>query len=316
MSNIIEYNIVCISDELYAQHTAVMLKSLLETNKKKSFNIFLLTTDLSDESIKKIHSVVKGGATLSVIEFDINKVYNLACETDCKSWSPTMYIKLFIPDYLPCNVNRALFLDVDLVVNAEIYSLYDFEFNGNIIAACEDYLYCDTHKKRLGLFRGDLYINSGVMMMDISAWRDRQQNISMTDFLYSMREVIRNDQDVFAMYFKGAISLLPTNQWNATTFFFEKTPRVLSRYIGEVDKVRKNPYIIHFCEPIKPWYKECKHPYRNLYKKYLKKTPWANYKFITCESAYGKPSWVYTLKYWLNVFGLRNDDMAMIRKIQ
>ena len=35
------YNIVCVSDESYIQHTAVMLCSLFETNKN---NIFHITT--------------------------------------------------------------------------------------------------------------------------------------------------------------------------------------------------------------------------------------------------------------------------------
>lgn len=31
------FNIVCISDEAYAQHTAVMLASLFDTNREKKF---------------------------------------------------------------------------------------------------------------------------------------------------------------------------------------------------------------------------------------------------------------------------------------
>lgn len=308
------YNIVCICDEAYVQHAAVMLHSLFKTNESKTFKIYLLTEGISNVSIKRMCQVV-GEGNLHIINVDLNRISALTSRTKHKSWSPIMYVKLLIPDYLPSDVDRVLFLDVDLVVNTDISSLYNLKLDGNIIAACEDYLYCGCNKKRLGLSDSDLYINSGVMIMNIRAWRDKIQKESMIDFLYSVQNVIENDQDAFALYFKDEITLLPTNQWNATTFFFERKPRILLKYVNELECVRKEPYIIHFCEPVKPWYRECKHPYRYLYEKHLRETPWSKCKFESCGTVYGKPAWIYTLKYWLNVLGSRNDDMAMIRDI-
>lgn len=86
----------------------------------------------------------------------------------------------------------------------------------------------------------------------------------------------------------------------------------LKANIKDVDEVRSNPFIVHFCEPIKPWFKECRYPYRYLYKKYLKATPYKSYKFISCDSHFGKPSWRYIVKHWLNVLGLRNDGWSMV----
>lgn len=150
------------------------------------------------------------------------------------------------------------------------------------------------------------------MVVDLGQWREMEKQRPMADFLKGNARLLNNDQDVFALYFKNKIMLLSTSQWNATTFFFEQKPRVLDKYLPEVDVVRHHPYIVHFCEPIKPWFKECKHPYRNEYGKYLRMTPWKAYKYPSCKTVYGKPVWKYTLKYWLNRWGILKEPMALI----
>ena len=306
------YNIVCIADENYAQHTAVTLCSLLENNKEKKFHVSLMTYAMTDSTKQKLHQVVEEyGSRLTIIEDDYEKssIATLKSATSTKAWNSIMYLKTLIPQYLPDDVNRFLFLDVDMIVRADIDPLYNIDMQGNVIAACEDYLYQQVHKDRLELSDNDLYINSGVMVVDLGQWREMEKQHPMADFLKDNARLLNNDQDVFALYFKNKIMLLSTSQWNATTFFFEQKPRVLDKYLPEVDVVRHHPYIVHFCEPIKPWFKECKHPYRNEYKHYLQKTPWKDYKIPSCKTAYGKPVWKYTLKYWLNRLGIRCDFM-------
>lgn len=309
------YNIVCIADENYAQHAAVILCSLLENNKEKVFHVFLMTYAMTDSTKQKLHQVVEGyDSRLTIIEDDYEKsnIATLKSATSTKAWSNIMYLKTLIPQYLPDDVNRFLFLDVDMIVRVDIAPLYNMDMQGNVIAACEDYLYQQVHKDRLGLSDNDLYINSGVMIVDLGQWRDLEKQRPMADFLKDNARLLNNDQDVFALYFKNKIMLLPTNQWNATTFFFEQKPRVLDKYLSEVDIVRYHPYIIHFCEPIKPWFKECKHSYRNEYKHYLQMTLWKDYKYQSCKTVYGKPVWKYTLKYWLNRWGILKEPMALI----
>lgn len=309
------YHIICIADENYAQHTAVMLCSLLENNRGKVFHIFLMTYTMTESTKQRLYQTVeKYGSRLTVIEdnYENSSIAMLKSATSTKTWNSIMYLKTLIPQYLPDDVERFLFLDVDIVVHADIAPLYNTDMKDCIIAACEDYQYQQVHKDRLGLNTDDLYINSGVMVVDLSQWRKMEKQRPMADFLRDNAQLLNNDQDVFALYFKRKITLLSTNQWNATTFFFEQKPRVLDKYLQEVNIVRCNPYIIHFCEPIKPWFKECKHPYRNEYKKYLRMTPWKDYKYPSCKIVYGKPVWRYILKYWLNRWGIRKEAMCLI----
>lgn len=309
------YNLVCIADETYAQHAAVMIASLFATNPSKQFRVFLMTFVMQKETKKKLEDMVNEYGSITFIENDYEGtgIQTLKSETSTKAWNPIMYLKLLIPQFLPQDVDRFLFLDVDMVVNADIEPLYEIPFSGNIVYACEDYKYLQAHKYRLGLREEDLYINSGVMMVDLKAWREKDKQFPTIECLKQYADRLNNDQDGFALYFKGEIALLPTNKWNATTFFFEQEPRILDKYLAEVDKVRRNPYIIHFCEPVKPWFKDCLHPYRNLYRKYLEMTPWKDYKYPMSGTYRGLALVKYYIKYWLNACGIRREPMSLVR---
>ena len=307
------YNIVCIANEAYAQHAAVMLTSLFHQNPQKSFRIFLMINTMTENTKKRLKHVVESYGELYFLEDDYYNpgIAMLKSETSTKSWNPIMYLKLLIPQKLPVDVERFLFFDVDMIINHDIDELYNTDLDGYILAACDDYKYQQSHRDRLGLKEIDEYINSGVMVIDLKAWREKEKQCPMIEFLEGYKYVLNNDQDGFALYFRGEIKLLP-NKWNVTTFYFEQTPRILDKYLLEVNELRSQPYIIHFCEPIKPWFADCKHPYQYLYKRYLKQTPWSNYRFPFFMSPLSVKYWRSELKYWLNRCGIRKDEMNLI----
>lgn len=309
----LKYNIVCIANEAYAQHTAVMLASLTNQNPQKLFRIFLMTYTMSENTKQKLQQVVKGHGELHILEDDYtdSEIMALKSETSTKSWNSIMYLKLLIPQKLPTDVERFLFLDVDMIIYHNIEELYHTNLKGCILAACDDYKYQQAHRSRLGLKKTEEYINSGVMVVDLTAWRKKEKQCPMIKFLEGYKEILNNDQDGFALYFRGEIKLLP-NKWNVTTFYFEQSPRILDKYLPEVNELRHHPFIIHFCEPIKPWFADCKHPYRYLYKKYLKQTPWANYHFPYFIHPLSVKFWKNEAKYWLNRWSIRRDEMALV----
>lgn len=307
------YNIACIADEAYAQHAAVMLTSLFKHNPKKLFRIFLMTNTITEETKMKLQNVVKAHGELHILEdnYTNSKILTLKSETSTKVWNPIMYLKLLLPQNLPTDVERLIFLDVDLVINHDISELYHTNLEGYTLAACDDYKYQQAHRDRLGLREIDKYINSGVMVIDLKAWREKEKRCPIINFLEQYKEILNNDQDGFAIYFRGEIKLLP-NKWNVTTFYFEQTPRILDKYISELDELRHHPYIIHFCEPIKPWFIDCKHPYRFLYKKFLKLTPWSDSKFPFFTSPLSMRFWRNEIKYFFNRCGIRQDPMVLV----
>ena len=307
-------NIVFITDDNYCQHAAVMLESLLQTNGECQFVFYCLSFSLKLGNKEKLSAISNKGSKIIFIEIkdDLGFLKKLETGADIKQWNPIMYLKCFMHLLLPISVDRLLFLDVDMVINHDIGELYKIDLKENIIAGVDGWKYSYLHKRRIGLDENGNYINSGVMIIDVTKWRDLEEKYRMSDFLLANKDIIINDQDALALYFKDKIAYID-QRWNVTSYWFEKKPRILDKYLGQLDDIRRNPYIIHFCEPIKPWFKECRHPYAYLYKKYLRLTPWSNYLYPTCGSHFGKPAWRYLVKQWLNDIGLRNDDWAMVK---
>lgn len=303
------YNIVVVSDEGYVQHTGVMLYSLFCLNKDKYFRIFYITDYISDSNRLNLENLCI--SFKAKIEFKICNI-DLILKFPCGNWSHLIYLKLYIPIILPNDVDRCLFLDSDIIVNDDINDLYNIDLNDNIIAAAEDNPDGDLHKKRLGLSSNDIYINSGVVVCDILNWKQAQQNRDIFRFAQSMVHKIINEQDVLSFYFKGKIKILPI-RWNMVTHYFLRVPKIYDKYLTELSLSRKKPGIIHFCSPIKPWFKDCDHPYGNLYRKYLLETVWKHYKFPIYENLSFYKRVKKKIKYFFNSLGIRKDKMFLTK---
>lgn len=299
------YNIVIVSDEGYIQHAAVMLTSLFCTNRDKHFVVYLFTDGVNAQTEGKLREVCETYRTeLNVITCGIDNLGDFPVG----QWQPIMYFKLLIPQLLPATEDRCLFLDVDMIVHDDITTLYHWDLQDKVIAAAEDMPDCIAFKPRLGLKDSDLCINSGVMVCDLKKWRQMEQENPIMEYATGIIHKIVNEQDVIACYFKDKIALLPI-RWNMTTFYFNRRPKIFSKYLHELDCAKKFPGIIHFAAPIKPWFKDCQHPYRKLYKQYLKLTPWHDYQFQIYEQLTPWGRVKKTIRNWLNRNGMLKDGI-------
>lgn len=306
------YNIVIVANEGYMQHAAVMLCSLFETNRNKQFDIYLLTDGITDTSENRLQEMCHKYSSRLIVkqpETELGKSLGINLkDLPVGQWHTMMYYKLFMPVMLPPQCDRCLFLDVDMVINDDIAPLYNWELNGSIIAAAEDIPDCVEIKKRLNLKQADAYINSGVMVCDLAAWRKVESAHPVFEFVKKVSSIITNEQDVIAMYFKSKLSFLPI-RWNMTTFYFMRVPKIFDKYLSELSDAKRNPGIIHFAAPIKPWFKDCIHPYKNLYKKYLAKTDWKDFKFNNWEKLTPRQRLNKYIKNTLNHFGILQDGL-------
>ena len=285
-------NIVIVSDDNYVQHAGVMLTSLFETNSEHHFRVFLLTDGISDENKDRINRLCGAYGNLIEIHIPEKELFDNG-GIDIKSlnsgiWNPMIYYKLFIPRILPDDVDRCLFLDVDMVVADDISPLYNADLNpGNVIAAVEDVISCLQRKEALGMDISQPYINSGVMVCDVDLWRRLENEKPIFDFVKEWSDRIINEQDVIAVYFGGRIKLLPL-RWNMVGCNYLRQRFVFPKYYSELTEARRHPAIHHFCTLIQPWYADSPHPYRKLYLDYLKKYPSVSDEPISLNFPYKK----------------------------
>lgn len=261
-------NLALSTDNKYIENTAAVIYSILSNIAPNIFcQFYILSSNLSAskkrrlEKLSRAHacafSFIKPPATfLSIFKkIQLPPHINIEC-----------FNRLFLPLILP-HINRILYLDSDLVILKDLSPLYFEELNGNYFAAVEDVN--PTLKKQLGYPSQYGYYNSGVLLMDIRALQ-RINYLSILNKSVSERYTkypVGGDQDILNDCFHDKIKPLSYawnmfHEWHGCKKIF--TPSNQSDYIQSV----KNPAIIHFVGPVKPWQPGCKRPYTEQYLAY------------------------------------------------
>lgn len=272
----VHINILLSFNDAYVQHAAVMLCSIFENNKSDIFDIYVMYTGLRPDLMAKLRIFVEDyGNKITYIKVDIANIElpNLEHHYISKE----AYLRVFLGDYIPADVNRLIYLDVDTSVIGNIEDLWREDLEGKVIGAIEDSPN-DERYARLGLSRDNGYFNTGVQLIDVSLWRKYNFTKEALDFIRNHPDkIIQHDQDVMNVVAQERWKRI-SFKWNMLNSFFFSPPLVESKYAAELEKAKKDPRIVHFSGGVKPWMAWEKHPYYKEYYKYLELTPWKGFK--------------------------------------
>ena len=255
-------NIVFAADRGYLQHLAVALVSLLENN--SGMNIYIINNDLSEADWKKLEKISMGkDSNLIDAKIDDRQIENLITTYH---FTKANYYRLFIPEIV--KGDRALYLDADIVVNGRIDDLYNTNISNTFLAAVDN---MDIYNHRdLEMKSSAKYFNSGVMLINLDCWRGNNVKEKVVEFISRKPEVIRfADQDGLNSIINGNwLELHPKYNLHGILLFSEHDP------VLPIKEAIDDPVIVHYTGTYKPWHYRSYHPYKHLYWKYLRKTPY------------------------------------------
>lgn len=167
-----------------------------------------------------------------------------------------IYYRLFASDLLPKTLNRILYLDVDIVVIQSLRELYNMDFESNLYIASSHVNERMTHlnAKRLGLKEDVPYINTGVLLMNLELLRKQLNKQDILNYVNAYKKnLVLFDQDVLTALYGDKTKLVDYRKYNLSermmNFYNLRNPR--SRI--DLDWVKKNSVIIHYCGRMKPW---------------------------------------------------------------
>lgn len=253
-------NIFFCVNNAYAEQLLVTIISILENNNMERNIVFhVLSSDFSDKNKTIFKDTLKKYQNFKIkyINIDIKHFDNFDLKNNIKYISVETYYRYIIADIAP-NLNKALYLDADLVVNGNLNELYDIDLENNYCAGVKDKFIEETdYKNTLGLSPNETYINAGVLLLNLS--RMRKDNVSeklLSNTNKLAEQIEYQDQDIINITFRGQIKEVDS-RYNFTS----------SNVIREKSKI-KEAIIIHYTGPIKPWNENCKHKLRNLWKNY------------------------------------------------
>ena len=170
------------------------------------------------------------------------------------------YQTLFLSLILPPHVEKALFLDSDLLVMEDITPLWETELDSYPLAAVQD-MYIPTLGSRNGVKRhqnyglcpDQPYFNAGVMLLNLALWRDGSIQKDVEAYLQ------QEDQNQTHHLQEAYNAVVPewkklNLRWNviagvAGRSFFPARSLDPSAYHHAVT----NPGILHFAGQLKPW---------------------------------------------------------------
>lgn len=277
------------TDNGYAQHVAVSLYSLYNSTKRPdSIKVYILDNNLTEfHRSNLLNTAMKFNQELEFIDIgDIET--RLPAGIDTANLSISTYCRLFVTQLLPADIDHLLYLDCDTIINDDITEIADFIPTDDswYVAGVEDTMY-PCMKEGVGLTRDALYLNAGVLLINLKRWRADNVIDKFSKFInIHNNKVPHLDQGVINGVFKSGKLRLPLRyNVQAPIFAIRKRADILKFFSlddfydsDSIISARKKPVIIHYTSFFleRPWFRFCLHPYKGLYRQILKLTPYAN----------------------------------------
>jgi lipopolysaccharide biosynthesis glycosyltransferase len=288
--------IVCGADDKFAMPLAVTVFSAL-TNLRggAKARIFILDGGITSQNRQKIANVFKASGRefdLEWMPFDLLKIKAVR---ETNHLSKAAYLRILIPALLPEHISKAIYLDSDMIVEADVAELWDVELSDKAAMGVQDYYFpyvsstpALSNYKDLELSESTPYCNSGLIVMNLQYWRKKNVGEKIFDHLRRNPDCL--DQDGINAVIAGNWLLLDP-RWNVSLSSVVKFGEELLLEKDEIDYYRQefriNPFIIHFTSCYKPWHTGSKNKealnvfyydqsYRERYFYYLRQSGWFN----------------------------------------
>ena len=264
-------NIICGIDEQYCQHCGAMLLSLFRTT-DDDITVYLLSLGLSERSKLQLTELVTHYHNqISFIDISPSMLLNFPMKTT-DYLSMATYLRLFIPELLPLNIDKALYVDSDIIFEKDITELYNLDITKYALAGIEDAP--NRHALRLSYPEIDSYFNAGFILLNIKYLREINFTREAMSYIKANEaKIVLHDQDVLNALLHGK-ALFISIKWNMLDCFYKNPPFVLDKYANELNLYLPSPSVVHFSGPLKPWHRGCPHPLRKLYFKYSRQLAW------------------------------------------
>lgn len=259
-------------DDGYIPFLAVTLQSLVDNSSSSNqYSIKILHTNVNEENKRKISKYQRENIDIEFVNLNcyVEKVKDKLFTRDY--YTNTTYFRLFIPELYP-QYEKALYLDSDTVVLADIAELYNTDIGENLVAAAQEgviqniKVYQDYVEKVVGVASYKRFFNAGVLLMNLNELRRFQFQEKILYLLSTVKYSVIQDEDYLNRMCKGRVKFVDST-WN-------KMP------IG-IDNVKiEDIKLIHFNYVYKPWHFDDV-LYGEIFWEYAQKTEFINdIKFI------------------------------------
>ena len=236
------------SDDNYLPYLAVTVKSIADHGTDGNiYDIKVLSNGISGENADKLLAMELPRVKLEIV--DITKeIHNHRGNLRLRLrdyYSESIFYRIFIGSLYP-ELDRAIYIDCDVVLVDDIAKLYDAEIGDNILGAVADESipgvpeFVEYVDRWVGV-PAEMYVNSGVLVMNLKEFRAAKIEKKITEYIAKYNfDTVAPDQDYLNFLCKGRICYLDYT-WN-------KQPKPeLATPVSEL-------HLIHYNMVYKPWH--------------------------------------------------------------
>lgn len=264
-------NIFVTLDRNYLAPLRVMLVSLFSNNEAGPIDLWLAGDGLSTDDACGIERLCRRfGHTLHMVSVPEEAFSDAPI---IRYYTRAMYYRLLAAQLLPDSLDKALYLDPDILVINSLHSLYGLDLGNRLFAAATHDGLTGVSTKvariRLSTPDGEAYFNSGVLLMNLKKMREAIHPQDIFQYAYERRaSLILPDQDILNGMFWNHIMRIDEMHWNYDARKYN-TYLIASQNEATLDWVMQNTAILHFCGKSKPWKARYRGKFSALYKHYM-----------------------------------------------
>jgi lipopolysaccharide biosynthesis glycosyltransferase len=252
-------------DQAFAPHLGALLQSLQATQPAYQFHFHVLTGGLANDNTQALNNAVSGSHKITLYNVDTKTVNALPLsDRFADRLSAATYYRLLLPDLLPDEVEKVLYLDADMIVRGDIEPLLSIDLTHNVAAVVADISHSrGSLPSDIGM-RNSEYFNAGMLLINLPAWRQQQISQRCLSLLAGERVWPCNDQDVLNIVLEEQC-IFVESIWN-----WQLIKPQIQRY------ERSEPMIVHYNGAEKPWHHSSLLPYTEDYRLHKRNSTFCN----------------------------------------
>lgn len=233
-------------DDGYIPFLAVTLQSLVDNASEENYYVIkVLYTNVNEESKEKINKYKRENVDIEFVDLNyyIESIKDKLYTRDY--FSMTTYFRLFISNLYP-QYNKAVYLDCDMILLADIAELYNIDIGTNLVGAVADDIiqknevFQEYVEKVVGIASYKTYFNAGMLVMNLDELRKSKFQDKFLYLLSTVKYSVVQDQDYLNRICKGRVKLLPLG-WNLMS-------------TASDDMKEEEIKLIHYNYQYKPWH--------------------------------------------------------------
>lgn len=236
--------VVFATNDAYAPYLGVAIQSLIENaSSDRIYDVYIFHTALSETHQLRLTDMSTERVHIRAVNLT-PYVKNIKTYSH-SHYSVEMYYRILIPEILK-DFDKAVYLDCDLVLLADVSKLYDVELGESIIAASVNNIVSDNMKSYLANTLNipeEKYFNSGVLVINCRKFREQGIKERCFEILNTAARLSCPDQDILNLSCLDRVLYLG-REWNF---------QVGSGAYNSYEKYRLPKNIVHYTSGVKPW---------------------------------------------------------------